>query len=276
MEKFLSISGDTQSVMELLYGKFQGKKEIKKEEKYETVQTSILPEAITDWKKVKSIVDNGDVSKYFKIGQFLTVYSPIWGFIEWEIVRLEKDGLYMISRHIIAEMPFDAEELSEKDGKKNVGGRSDWGSNNPLHCAPHKFLNSDKPVGKWWKSSTPFDNTPEESKTLPGFLYRMPKDFLDCVVPTEVEMAIPECDGGGKKKQSLRFFLPSAEEIFSKDGKKPFFQISSLKKFGYWWLRSPRPSSSYFVYYVYTSGAQYSHIAFNTNGVLPACRVGRA
>ena len=231
--------------------------------------------ALTDWNRVAEICRNGDAARHFEIGQMLSLYSPVWGFIEWEIARMEKDGFWLVARRPVCAMPFDAPELDRKGSKRNIGGRDDWGSNNPLHCAPHKFLNSDAPAGEWWNASTDFDQPPEEHKELPGFLSGLPKAFLDCVMTTDVEMEIPDCDGGGTETQPLRFFLPSRQELFPENGREPFFKLKTLKKDGcIWFLRSPNVGTSLIVYYVYSSGALYTTIASYAYGCVPACRIG--
>jgi len=270
MNKFLKISGDTESVMNLLYG---NRKEMPTPVQVETVvkENGIL----TDWKKVKEICRDKAFSKEYKVGQFLNVYSPVFGFIEWEIVRTGESDFYTLARHPIVSMRFDAPEKDKTRKKENKDFRSSWGSNNPFHCAPHKFLNSFGKKGEWWKSSNEFDLEPEEHNEFPGFLSALPKEFLDCVLPTHVEMEIPECDGGGKKTQELKFFLPSKEELFETDGKKPFFTVASLKKCDcFYWLRSPFVGNAYFVCNAYTSGALSGNYAHNSHGVAPACRLG--
>ena len=231
--------------------------------------------ALTDWNRVAEICRNGDAARHFEIGQMLSLYSPVWGFIEWEIARMEKDGFWLIARRPVCAMPFDAPELDRNGDRENIDGRDDWGSNNPLHCAPHKFLNSDAPAGKWWKASTDFDQPPEEHEQLPGFLSGLPQAFLDCVKITEVEMEIPECDGGGTEKQPLRFFLPSRQELFPDGNRKPFFKLKTLRKDGcIWFLRSPYVGNSYIVYFVISSGALNYSNANSAYGCVPACRIG--
>ena len=270
MNKFLKISGDTESVMNLLYG---NRKEMPTPVQVETVvkENRIL----TDWKKVKEICQDKAFSKEYKVGQFLNVYSPVFGFIEWEIVRTGESDFYTLARRPIVSMQFDALEKDKTGRKENKGFRSSWGSNNPFHCAPHKFLNSFGKKGEWWKSSNEFDLEPEEHNEFPGFLSALPKEFLDCVLPTHVEMEIPECDGGGKKTQELKFFLPSKEELFETDGKKPFFTVASLKKCGcFYWLRSPYVGYSDYVYCVDATGTLNYSRADLSHGVAPACRLG--
>lgn len=233
-------------------------------------QTTVSP--LTDWKRVAEICRSGKAEKYFSIGQYLSFYSPVWGFLEWEIARMENDGFWLVARRPVCSMQFDAPEEKNHGLSKNIKFRGEYGSNNPLHCAPHKFLNSDAPNGGWWKSSTCFDAPPEEHNDLPGFLNSVPKDFLDCVKETDVVMDIPECDGGGEKKQKLKFFLPSKTEIF---GEHPFFKIKTTKKNGcIWWLRSPFVGISYSVFYVSSSGSLYFSFALSAIGCVPACRIG--
>lgn len=230
---------------------------------------------LTDWRHVAAICRAGAAARYFKVGQFLSLHSPVWGFIEWEIVRMEEDGFWLVARRPVCAMQFDGEE-KERDGKqRNIDGRDDWGSNNPLHCAPHKFLNSDKAAGQWWEASTDFDCPPAEHQELPGFLSGLPQDFLDCVKTVDVEMELPDCDGGGTATQPLRFFLPSRQEIAPDNGKAPFFKLKTLKKDGcIWWLRSPNVGHSYNVYIVNSSGALYGSYAVGASGCVPACRIG--
>lgn len=231
--------------------------------------------AITAWHFVADICRNGDAARFFKVGQFLALYSPIWGFIEWEIARMEKDGFWLVARRPVCAMPFDAPELDRKGNRRNIEYREDYGSNNPLHCAPHKFLNSDAPAGEWWKASTDFDQPPQEHKELPGFLSGLPQSFLDCVKTTDVEMEIPDCNGGGTETQPLRFFLPSRQGVCPEDGREPFFKLATLKKDGcIWFLRSPYVGYSYSVYYVHSSGALNSLNASFAFGCVPACRIG--
>ena len=237
--------------------------------KVEDAPRCCLECALTDWNRVADICRNGDAARYFKVGQFLALHSPVWGFIEWEIVRMEADGFWLVARRPVCAMQFDGEET------ESINGRDDWGSNNPLHCAPHKFLNSDKAAGQWWEASTPYDCPPAEHQELPGFLSGLPQDFLDCVKTVDVEMEIPECDGGGTATQPLLFFLPSRQGIAPDNGKAPFFKLKTLKKDGcIWFLRSPYVGTSINVYNVYSSGALDYNGANNANGCVPACRIG--
>ncbi|MBQ9698235.1 MAG: hypothetical protein IJV46_06830 [Acidaminococcaceae bacterium] len=173
--------------------------------------------------------------------------------------------------------------------------RAAYGSNNYAQSAIHQYLNSDKAAGTFWAPTNRFDNAPSWQASQPGFMSKLPDDFLEIVSPVDISTItnnIFETDGyTTSSSYSMRatFWLPSRFQIF---GSTEGTDLNE-KQWDYYkgavdmdrimydkngtarnqWLRSPSPGHAGSVRIVNTSGAVNSATAGNSHAVAPACRI---
>lgn len=184
----------------------------------------------------------------------------------------------------------DAEDLNV-----NSIHRAGYGSNNYAQSAIHQYLNSSKAAGTYWTSTNRFDNPPAWQGSEPGFMSKLPDDFLEIVEPVDIQTVtnnVFETDGYTKNSSySLRamFWLPSRYQIFGStegadlsetqwdyykgatDVDRIMYDNSGNARIQ--WLRSPHPGTAGNPRIVYSTGALYYTTAYYSNAVAPACRI---
>ena len=185
------------------------------------------------------------------------------------------------------------------EGNTNYLHRIVLGSNNYAQSAVRQWLNSAAAAGGVWAPTNKFDRAPSWATTYNGFMHGLPADFLAVVEPAVIPCrtnSIFECaslDGTEFTVNQVyelkdKFFLLSRPEIYGswdsatyKDGelldyyegltnaeRKKFDNGGSVR---YAWLRSPNPSNASTARIVLTDGSLSGSIAYNSDGVAPAC-----
>ena len=173
--------------------------------------------------------------------------------------------------------------------------RACFGSNNYAQSAIHQYLNSNKAAGAYWTSTNRFDNPPAWQGSEPGFMSKLPDDFLEIVEPVDIQTITNntfETDGYTKNSSySMRamFWLPSRYQIFGStegadlsetqwdyykgatDVDRIMYDNSGNARSQ--WLRSPNPGNASNPRIVGSTGALDSGIAYYSNAVAPACRI---
>jgi len=173
--------------------------------------------------------------------------------------------------------------------------RACFGSNNYAQSAIHQYLNSSKAAGTYWTSTNRFDNPPAWQGSEPGFMSKLPDDFLEIIEPVDIQTItnnVFETDGYTKNSSySMRamFWLPSRYQIFGStegadlsetqwdyykgatDVDRIMYDNSGNAR--YQWLRSPYPGYAYLPRVVGLTGALSSYAAYNSYAVSPACRI---
>lgn len=173
--------------------------------------------------------------------------------------------------------------------------RAGYGSNNYAQSAIHQYLNSDKAAGTFWAPTNRFDNPPTWQASQPGFMSKLPDDFLEIVSPVDfstITNNIFETDGyETNSSYSMRamFWLPSRFQIFgSTEGADlnetqwDYYKgATDIDRIMYdnggtartQWLRSPLPGTALGARIVYSSGAVRGNDANTSYAVAPACRI---
>ncbi len=173
--------------------------------------------------------------------------------------------------------------------------RAGYGSNNYAQSAIHQYLNSDKAAGTFWAPTNRFDNAPAWQASQPGFMAKLPDDFLEIVSPVDISTItnnVFETDGyetGSSYSMRATFWLPSRFQIFgtteganlnetqwdyykgATDIDRIMYDNNGTAR--YQWLRSPSPGNAIHVRLVYSSGAVSSNSANISYAVAPACRI---
>lgn len=174
--------------------------------------------------------------------------------------------------------------------------RAVYGSNNYAQSNIRQYLNSDAAAGAVWKSSNKFDQPPTWNASQPGFLSKLPDEFLEIVHPISISQdtnTVFEVDYTKSSSYAVRdkFWLPSRFQIYgtkesadlgeiqwdyykgSADIDKIMFDNGGTAR--YQWLRSPNVVG-------YTSnvrrvdlstGALSSNSAYGSYAVAPACEI---
>ena len=173
--------------------------------------------------------------------------------------------------------------------------RACFGSNNYAQSAIHQYLNSNKAAGAYWTSTNRFDNPPAWQGSEPGFMSKLPDDFLEIVEPVDIQTITNntfETDGYTKNSSySMRamFWLPSRYQIFGStegadlsetqwdyykgatDVDRIMYDNSGNAR--YQWLRSPNPGNAHHPRVVTGAGALGNYGAYSSGAVAPACRI---
>lgn len=173
--------------------------------------------------------------------------------------------------------------------------RAGCGSNNYAQSAIHQYLNSNKAAGTYWTSTNRFDNPPSWQGSEPGFMSKLPDDFLEIVSPVDIQTVtntVFETDGYTKSSSySLRamFWLPSRYQIFGSTEGADLSETqwdyykgaTDVDRIMYdnngtarpQWLRSPSPGNAHYPRLVSNTGALGYTTATSSVAVAPACRI---
>ena len=173
--------------------------------------------------------------------------------------------------------------------------RVSFGSNNYAQSNIRQYLNSDAVAGSVWKSSNKFDQPPSWNASQPGFLTKLPDEFLEIVHPVTIAQdtnTVFEVDYTKSSSYTLKdkFWLPSRFQIYgskesaelneiqwdyykgSADIDKIMFDNGGTARFQ--WLRSPYVGIAYNVRFVHAStGALNNNGAYHSYAVAPACEI---
>ena len=170
-----------------------------------------------------------------------------------------------------------------------------YGNNNYAQSAVRQYLNSDAVAGAVWKSSNKFDQPPSWNASQPGFLTKLPDEFLEIVHPVTIAQdtnTVFEVDYTKSSSYTLKdkFWLPSRFQIYgskesaelneiqwdyykgSADIDKIMYDNSGTAR--YQWLRSPYVGYAHSVRFVSNStGALNGYNAVNSYAVAPASEI---
>lgn len=94
-----------------------------------------------------------------------------------------------------------------------------FGSNNYAQSAIRQYFGSDAAAGAVWKSSNKFDMAPNWNANTPGFLTKLPDEFLEIVHPVTISTVtnnVFEVDYTKSSSYALkdRFWLPSRYNVY--------------------------------------------------------------
>ena len=259
------------------------------------------PVEVESWAVVQQLVRLGIAAKVFSIGDQLVCNHATYGKLTWDIIGIDHDTpvnseythSLTIQLHdcLGATFQFDAAEPTNPDTN-----RQSYGSNNWSESGIRQWLNSAGNPGTWWQAKTDYDVQPTYATSTAGFMKGLDADFLATVGEvSKITAKNTVTDGGGSDTTTEKFFLLSLTEIYgglnnsiSEGVVYPYYSDNSaLTAAGmgadanrikyrngatqYWWLRSPSPSDSYTVRYVYTTGSVSNGNASSSRGVAPAC-----
>ena len=169
-----------------------------------------------------------------------------------------------------------------------------FGSNNYAQSSIRQYFNSDAAAGAVWKSSNKFDMPPSWNASQPGFLTKLPDEFLEIVHPVTISTVtnnVFEVDYTKSSSYALkdRFWLPSRYNVYgstegadlneeqwdfykgSADVDKIMFDNGGTAR--YQFLRTPYVGYTYNVRLVTTSGALSYHGASYGYAESPACEI---
>ena len=201
--------------------------------------------------------------------------------------------------------PTDA--ATARTGNMNHITAARYGYNRYSQSFIRQNLNSSAAKGNYFVPQSKWDRAPTMAGTAHGFMHGMDPDFLDLVLPVEVETilnnvtdstAAEAAAGTARETVVDRFFLPSRSEVFggkdnASDNGLPFAYLqvnSDLSAAGTgvdenrskangatlraYWLRSPNPASASNVRIVRTDGSLTSNSASSGYGRAAACLIG--
>lgn len=101
-------------------------------------------------------------------------------------------------------------------GNLNAIQRCVYGYNRYAQSAIRQWLNSSAGAGGWWKPQNDWDRPPERSRLAkPGFLSRVPEDFLEMIDTIEVTTALIAAESGEADRETTldKVFLPSIQNL---------------------------------------------------------------
>lgn len=173
--------------------------------------------------------------------------------------------------------------------------RAVYGSNNYAQSNIRQYLNSDAAAGAVWKSSNKFDQQPTWNASQPGFLSKLPDEFLEIVHPISISQdtnTVFEVDYTKSSSYAVRdkFWLPSRFQIYGTKESADLGEIqwdyykgsADIDKIMYdnggtarhQWLRSPYVGNAGSVRYVGASTGALSVTGATGGGaVAPACEI---
>ena len=90
-----------------------------------------------------------------------------------------------------------------------------YGYNRWRDSGQRQWLNSAAGVGEWWESTHLGDVAPSQLESVPGFMTRLPNDFLSVVTPVKVKTSCNTVTDGSVTDTTVdKFFLQSVEEAY--------------------------------------------------------------
>ena len=190
-------------------------------------------------------------------------------------------------------------ELGHSDfGTMNHIQRARYGSNNYLQSGLRQYINSDGAANSWWQAQTVFDR-PYGSRSSAGKLTKLNADMVAVMAKPAIQsrtnsyFETTSFDGTTFTRSTNytittdKMFLLSPMEVnfsttdttvgsvldyyVNADNAKRLKYRKSNGTAYYWWLRTPNPSTAYYVRSVYSSGASSNNTAVNSYGVASAC-----
>lgn len=246
------------------------------------------------------------------IGSKVKITHNEIGDIPCIVVAQDHDGYpsnstTLITEKIIILRAFDAKEPNNSDSNRKSYGNNKYSVSNL-----DQWLNSSAAAGQWYSARHSADQAPNNANVWKnyneydqdaGFLAGFDAAFVAALKDTTLKVALNTVtDGGGYESVTRKFFLPSRAELFgsaensimegsllsyfsanTNDIRKA--QISAYAaahseysvragSYGYYWLRTPLSSYSYYVRIVYSDGSLGDNSAyFGDVGVRPLCNL---
>lgn len=264
----------------------------------------LFPFLVQSWKQVQEVVKLGLAPRVFKVGDQLTCNHSVFGELVFDIVGFDQEDIVDTTKQhsmtlnmhdlLDAGFQFDAAEPDNPDTNRSKYGNSNWRDSNI-----RQWLNSSGAAGSWFSPTTDYDTAPSYASTYAGFMLGLDEDFKSVIGPVVKTTANNTVtDGGGSYTTQDTIFIPSLTEVYGglnnsiSEGEAYtyFSENSSLSSPGigsdrnrikqrngsnsYYWLRSPRPSNSYYARYVTGNGyGSFSNATHNVFGVAAACAV---
>lgn len=203
---------------------------------------------------------------------------------------------------IIACLSFDAGEPENTDSNRRSNG-----NNNYFVSNIDRWLNSDKPAGKWWSKSHTYDSAPtienvshNPYKDKSGFLAMLNSKFVNIILETSIKYKQPDVDSGGLATSSRKVFLLSETElggtsngegykfsIYTDDESRKHYPTQEAydnsdykgSKFAtnepwYVWTRTQDSSNSSYVRRIFIQGnIDFNTAKAGTHGIVPVCNI---
>lgn len=203
---------------------------------------------------------------------------------------------------IIACLSFDAGEPENTDSNRRSNG-----NNNYFVSNIDRWLNSDKPAGKWWSKSHTYDSAPtienvshNPYKDKSGFLAMLNSKFVNIILETSIKYKQPDVDSGGLRTSSRKVFLLSETElggtpngegykfsIYTDDESRKHYPTQEAydnsaykeSKFAtnepwYVWTRTQDSSNSSYVRRIFIQGnIDFNTAKTGTHGIVPVCNI---
>lgn len=202
---------------------------------------------------------------------------------------------------------YPADSATARTGNMNHITPARYGYNRYSQSFIRQNLNSSAAKGSYFVPQSKWDRAPAIANTLHGFMRGMDPDFLELVLPVEVETVLntvtdstaAEAAAGTARETVVdRFFLPSRSEVYggkdnASDNGLPFAYLqvnSDLSSAGMgadenrskangatlrvYWLRSPSPAHATSVRVVRTDGSLTNYYATSGYGRAAACLIG--
>lgn len=221
--------------------------------------------------------------------------------IQFEVVARKHPGYPANSITLQTKQIITAKAMDAQEPKNSNSSRRDYGNNNTTVANLPQWLNSNQT--NWYAAQHGADQAPDSKSVVShnpyasevGFLTNFAKQFVDAILPTTLTTVIPDTDGGGTTKETLKIFLPSRTEVGLGDERSGSPEGSKWEKYtndasrqktrtaeciaqdensttnGIHWLRTPYSSSANGVRHVSSDGALSSISARGGNyGVAPA------
>lgn len=230
--------------------------------------------------------------------------------IVWKIADKGHSGfpsgsVTLITEKIISLKCFDAIEASNSDSN-----RKSYGNNRYIYSNIRKWLNSAAAAGKWYSAQHSADAAPTNANVWnnyneydqeAGFLAGFSANFLAAIMPTTRTVGRASVDGGGTETCTDNVFFATCTEVgltgdvtagsklalFSDDASRLAYPTAecvskseytnsgfAASKPWWWWLADAYASNSYYVRYVYSSGALSNGRACSGGrGVRPLCNI---
>lgn len=216
-------------------------------------------------------------------------------------------AITLIADKIVMVGAFDAAEPSNSNSD-----RKNYGNNRYIHSNILQWLNSNAAAGKWYSAKHSADAPPTTAAsanytgydTRAGFLAMLDDDFVAALMDTTVTVVKNTVtDGGSYETVVSKMFLASTTEVglanengIAEGSKLALFSDNTSRlayptaqcvtntnytnsSFNasaawYWWLRTPLSGYSYYVRYVFSSGALHYYSAYyGCGGVRPLCNL---
>ena len=228
----------------------------------------------------------------------------IWKIADKNHAGYPANSVTLITERIISLKAFDGVEAGNSDSNRRSYGNNRW-----IYANIRQWLNSGAAAGQWYSAQHSADAPPTKANSAgyngydgeAGFLAGFSANFLAALLATTHTVGKASVDGGGTETCTDKIFFatctevglsgdhvcgsklalfsdnasrqakPTAECVSKSDYTNSSFNANS---FWYWWLADAYASNSFYVRYVYSSGAMSWYYAyFGYWGARPLCNL---